>query len=158
MRGDWSAFSAFLWGRKVLPFIGQGKFYLWWDEESWGRVGSGWKTESIFRTFFSFFGDYYGNNDNDDADVKDDDDDADVEHDDDHDAAWHIVAASSLWPNQTNKVPPGANLAWYCFSRCHYKSFIKQTNKLVPSWRQPAYHLIKKNPISQPTNHCPNMF
>ena len=31
-------------------------------------------------------------------------------YDDEGALTWHIVAASSLRPNQTNKVPPGANL------------------------------------------------
>ena len=49
-----------------------------------------------------------------DDNVQDDDDGQDHddgEDDDDDDDAWHIVAASSLRPKQTSKVPPGANLS-----------------------------------------------
>ena len=92
-----------------LLFFEGGKFYPLQDRQSFTfdgmrKVGAEQvldeRLNQLYEHFFSFFGDYYGNNDNDDADVKDYD----------GDDAWHIVAASSLWPNQTNKVPPGANL------------------------------------------------
>ena len=60
---------------------------------------------------------YWTNDNTVDDNVQDDDDGQDHDNgeddDDDDDDAWHIVAASSLRPKQTSKVPPGANLSFH---------------------------------------------
>ena len=92
----------------------KGKFYLWGESlplRGWGKLGLSrfWMKDWI-NDLLSLTNDNAGEDN-----VWNDDDgqDHDDNENDDDDDAWHIVAASSLRPKQTSKVPPGANLSFH---------------------------------------------